>query len=94
MSSEEQQKIEGFSRLMYYAPNTNDAGYTDLLNYSGCYISKDKHFIIVPDGMFHHRLLPISPDAGKEFYSRTASKVAPLQDVIDYYNKYFRHQLV
>lgn len=93
MSSEEQPRIEGFHRLMYHGIKV-DGQYS----FSGCYISNDRNFIIVPDNAKTSpdgfQLLPISPEAGKLFYKYINKMCGSLHDVINYYTRHFKAELV
>lgn len=66
MSSEEQIKITGFSRLMVEKlPIDSHNFIPQPPNYSGIWISKDRHWLIAPtSGRGGYQLVAITQDAG------------------------------
>ena len=90
-----QESLTGFSRLLVQCTDNHGQEYPTL-KHSGCWISKDRQFIIVPDNVHdnHYQLLPISVDAGKAFYRYINKKEGPLLEVLAYYMKHFKNELV
>ena len=80
----EQVKIEGFSRLLIEE-------HKQLKKYSGAWISKDRHWLIIPHEFLRlrHRLVPITRYATAlyEEYGNNFSLAQELSILIDNYKK-------
>lgn len=85
MSSEEQPRITGFSRLIVEKVQVLSDN-PPLHNYSGIWISKDRHWLIAPtSGRASYQLLPLTQDAGIRMsieYPKEGKLVGTLEQIL------------